>query len=252
MMPETSFVGKHRISLPETSSTNNYAAELLKEDPPEGTLIQTFNQTKGRGQQGNIWVSPPGKNLTFSLIFYPEFLDIKEVFSLSKVISVALCQMLETYLPWENIQIKLPNDILINQKKTAGILIENQLEGSSIKASIIGIGLNVNQTKFPAEIEHRSTSMEKAGRREFDLEKVLMDALSSVENAYLKLKDGDSHYINRMYYQYLYGYQEDIKVIIQGKSEIVSIAGVEKSGKLIIRMNDSLHYLGFKELTFVL
>ena len=86
-MPETSFVGKHRINLPETSSTNNYATELLGQNPPEGTLIQAFNQTSGRGQQGNSWQSSPGKNLTFSIIFYPTFLKLSSIFSFQKIFS---------------------------------------------------------------------------------------------------------------------------------------------------------------------
>jgi BirA family biotin operon repressor/biotin-[acetyl-CoA-carboxylase] ligase len=251
-MPETSFVGKYRINLTKISSTNNYAMELLKENPPEGAMVQTFSQTSGRGQQGNTWVAAPGMNLTISLIFYPEFVRIEEIFVLSKMISVALCQTLKRFLPGEQVQIKWPNDILINQKKAVGILIENQLEGQKVKSSITGIGLNINQTHFPDEISDRVTSMKKVVGRNFDLEEVLQEMLYQIENVYVKVRDGMPRFIDRRYYQHLYGYQEDIEVMIGSERKVVSVAGVEKSGRLILKIDEGLHYFGFKELTFIL
>jgi BirA family biotin operon repressor/biotin-[acetyl-CoA-carboxylase] ligase len=117
-------------------------------DLSEGFVIYTDYQTAGRGQQGNSWKSENRKNLLFSLLLYPKHIPIREQFLISQAVSIGIKQVLDKYV--ENISIKWPNDIFWNNRKIAGILIENSLQGSFIKNSIVGIGLNVNQTDFDA------------------------------------------------------------------------------------------------------
>ena len=137
----------HHIHLPETESTNLYAKAT---DPKDDlTLITTDHQTAGRGQRGNTWESEVGKNLLFSLIIRPSSIPAAQQFVISELISVAICDILNTYTP--DIRIKWPNDIYHKDQKLCGILIEHDLEGMYLSRSIIGVGLNVNQAHFVSD-----------------------------------------------------------------------------------------------------
>lgn len=251
-MPETIFTGKNRMDLPETPSTNSYAYQLLASLPPEGTLITTINQTQGKGQKGNVWTTRPGQNLTFSVIFYPLFLPPEKVFMLSKIASLAVRDTVSHFLPMEDVWIKWPNDILLNRKKVAGILIENQLEGMGIRSSIIGIGLNVNQLIFPEEIESRAVSMRKYYPDDLDLEKILQQLLFHLESWYIALRNGSAEKVNRAYFSHLYGYQEPVEMKIQNRNIKAPIAGLSPGGKLAVQLGDKLQYFDFKEIEFVI
>ena len=132
------------IHLPETTSTNTYARQLDLGD--EILLITTDHQTAGRGQRGNTWESASKKNLLFSLAFAPHNLPASQQFVLCEYISVVLCEVLSLYT--DDIRIKWPNDIYYRDHKLCGILIEHDLEGTHLSRTIIGVGLNVNQSQF--------------------------------------------------------------------------------------------------------
>lgn len=251
-MLKTLFTGHHWIRLQDTSSTNSYALDLLAQNPLEGTLITAEYQEKGRGQKGNVWTAPPETNLLLSLIYFPRFLSLSNLFSLSKVVSLGVQAAIKDFLPEANVQIKWPNDILINQRKVAGILIENQLEGSTLKASVIGIGLNVNQQNFPPELENVATSMRRFSDAMLNREDVLQRILEKVESSYLSLKNGKQAQIDRDYYDHLYGYQESIRLKDETGSFESMIVGVDMQGKLAVQRGQKLHYYDFKEVSFLL
>jgi len=250
-MPETLFTGKHSIRLEEIPSTNTYAQEMLGEKPPEGTLVLAYKQSAGRGQKGNAWLAEPGVNLTFSLIYYPKFLLATEIFMLSKITSIALRDTLLHYLPMQEVDIKWPNDILLNEKKVAGILIENQLEGSRVGSSIIGVGLNVNQRHFPDALKHKATSLYQVRKEKFDTEAILKTFLSHIEARYLELKNKGNANIDTMYIRYLFGYQEELVFEKEGKSFVGMIVGVDKTGRLALAEGNQLNYYDFKEISFL-
>lgn len=138
----------HIIKVLATDSTNLFLRELYRETPEMGNcVVVTENQTRGKGQMGASWVSEPGKNLTFSLLLTRLKLDLQEQFKLSAIVALAVKEALVNQ-GIENIAIKWPNDILADNHKVCGILIENILQAGRIEDSIIGIGLNVNQTNF--------------------------------------------------------------------------------------------------------
>ena len=137
----------HRIHLAETSSTNTYARQLAQQESI--LLVSTDHQTAGRGQRGNSWEAEPGANLLFSLAITPHDIPASQQFIISELVSVALCEVLSNYA--DNIRIKWPNDIYHRDHKLCGILIEHDIEGSTIARSIIGVGLNVNQAHFASD-----------------------------------------------------------------------------------------------------
>ncbi|MFI5140988.1 MAG: biotin--[acetyl-CoA-carboxylase] ligase [Bacteroidia bacterium] len=137
---DTLFIGQHILELDAAESTNTYATNLIKEiQVAEGTIVFTHNQTKGRGQVGNTWQAETGKNLTFSMVLHPNFLAVEKQFYLSKITSLAVFGMLTEFLNTSlyDIKIKWPNDILVNDKKIAGILIENILRGNFLQSSVM-------------------------------------------------------------------------------------------------------------------
>jgi BirA family biotin operon repressor/biotin-[acetyl-CoA-carboxylase] ligase len=248
----TLFIGQNFIELPAVESTNTFAAELLKTGPAEGTVVLTREQTAGRGQQGNSWYSQPGKNLTFSLILYPRGVPARDIFFLNKLFSVALHATLQSFLPQQKVEIKWPNDLLINNKKVAGMLVENQLSGMRLHTSIAGIGLNVNQENFPEETYGTATSMAREAGRTFDLRELLEDLLHQIEVRILAMRSGRRDAIERDYLNHLYGYQQNVRFQIQGQEEERYLAGVDQHGRLALQNGRKLEYYNIKEVKFCL
>ena len=140
------------IALDETDSTNRYISQLcneLQESVAELTTVTAEFQTAGKGQRGNTWEAERGKNLLFSFVLYPTFLEARRQFILSQIVSLSIKEELDRWS--DEITIKWPNDIYWRDKKICGILIENDLSGHFIGRSISGIGININQNEFHSD-----------------------------------------------------------------------------------------------------
>ena len=140
-----------RIRLEEVDSTNRYAKTLSESD--EWQLVTAEFQTAGRGAGTNSWESERGENLLFSLVVRPKSLEASRAFALSEALSLAISDALSSYV--EGVSIKWPNDIYCGQRKMTGILIENELAGTLVRRSILGVGLNVNQKRFVSDAPKR-------------------------------------------------------------------------------------------------
>lgn len=253
---ETLFIGKSLLFLHEVESTNTYAMNLLRNvNPLEGTVVYTDHQTKGKGQRGAVWMSKLGQNLTLSVILKPGFLSRNDTFYLSKISALAVYDVLTDIFTTSqyDIKIKWPNDILINHKKVAGILIENSFATNALQYSVIGIGINVNQEQFD-EFERIATSLHLIAGKTFDKMEVMKQVCGKLEKWYLKLKEGKTDLIDKKYTEVLFGMNqildfEDIdSTRFQG-----TINGVSKDGKLVLTLSDSSQKLyEIKELKFVL
>ena len=145
----------------------------------DGVVVVTDYQTAGRGCGTNTWESERGKNLLFSLLIHPSDISANEQFRITEAVSVALCQTLQAYIN-NRVEIKWPNDIYVGDKKICGILIENRLQGNTIKESIIGIGLNVNQTVFKSDAPNPVSIRQLTGK-ETDLEELLQAFLHAFD-----------------------------------------------------------------------
>jgi BirA family biotin operon repressor/biotin-[acetyl-CoA-carboxylase] ligase len=133
--------------LKEVDSTNLFLQLLVeKEDLPSGSIVLADCQTSGRGQQGNRWVSEAGMNLTCSILLKPERLPANRFFSISEAVSLGVRNTLAHFI--DSVTVKWPNDIYYKDAKISGILIENTLADGFISKSIIGTGININQTHF--------------------------------------------------------------------------------------------------------
>lgn len=250
----TLFTGRHIIELDEIPSTNTYAIDLLKQGGlTEGSLIRAFHQSGGRGQYGNSWHSEKGKNLTFSLVMHPVFLVADKQFYLSKITSLAVLGMLTEILPSSqyDIQIKWPNDILVNGSKLAGILIENLVSGNGhLQNSVIGLGINVNQVDF-APFKRQAVSLSGLLKKEMDLDQVLARFCKHFEALYLSLKQGRWEAINKQYLLNLYGYGQAANYQAKGKDFEGKISDVEENGFLVVASEGTLRRFNFKEIEFL-
>ncbi|HXU26943.1 MAG TPA: biotin--[acetyl-CoA-carboxylase] ligase [Bacteroidia bacterium] len=251
---DTLFIGQHILELDETESTNTYATNLIKEiQVAEGAIVLTHKQTKGRGQVGNTWQAESGKNLTFSLILHPTFLAVDKQFYLSKITSLAVFGMLTDFLNTSlyDIKVKWPNDILVNDRKIAGILIENILRGNFLQSSVIGVGININQRSF-SNVEKQATSLGILLQKDFDLKEMLHVFCKHFEALYLSLKHNNFDKISETYFKQLYKFNE--WAIYQAKEQTfkAKITKVEESGLLVLttEQNDLLKF-NFKEVQLI-
>ncbi|MFT6026011.1 MAG: BirA family biotin operon repressor/biotin-[acetyl-CoA-carboxylase] ligase [Bacteroidia bacterium] len=236
-MSSNLFVGQHVVRLVEIDSTNNYARELVRDKMPiEGTVVVTTSQTHGRGQRSNSWVSEPGLNLTCSYILKPAFLSAVNQFALSATVALSVYETILVFVQHQEVKIKWPNDILVGGKKIAGILIENTLRKANLDASIIGIGINVNQDDFETELN--ATSLKTLIKSDLDLEQVLATLSEKLEKNYLKLRCGKDAELLDSLNQSLFGRGDEIELEINGNLELVQIVGTAKNGELELRHSD--------------
>jgi len=184
-------------------STNNYAMQLIDDGMAQhGNVVWAKHQTSGKGQRGKTWQDNSG-NLKFSLIVQPE-IQPEHIFQLSMTVAVTIIQYLKTILPEScQVNIKWPNDIYINDKKTAGILIENTFRGSKWNFAVIGIGLNVNQTDFPEDLIN-AISLKKVAERNFELLEIIQDLRTGILNGLLSEPSKKKDEILKAYNDNLY------------------------------------------------
>jgi BirA family biotin operon repressor/biotin-[acetyl-CoA-carboxylase] ligase len=248
ILANTAFLGKDIVNLTECHSTNDTALSLFRSNmAKEGTIVVADRQTKGKGQRGNKWYSEPGKNLTFSMVLTPLFLDATEQFGLNMAISVGIHDAISEYL--QDIKIKWPNDFMhVDRGKLGGLLIENAVSNNGVEMSIAGLGLNVNQTEFPFP---NAVSMAILAGAELDKQEIFRSLVTHIEKWYLKLKRGQIKEIRAYYIAHLYRYDEwawyhDSDLFL-GK-----ITGIDNTGNLeVMKQNETRHSYAFKEIRFV-
>lgn len=243
----TLFTGQSLVYMPECHSTNAEALKLLQNNPQvtEGTVVITDNQTAGRGQRGNTWESDAGKNLTLSIILKPAFLSAKDQFRLNMAVSLGLFDYLTSQL--SDVKIKWPNDMMIGNQKTCGMLIENQISGQQIQHSIVGIGLNVNQERFSLPTP---TSMFIKKGHAFDLNDALAELLQWIEGRYLQLRAGidlKDEYVNA-----LYGRGERRSFRSGEEAFEGMITGIDPVGLLEVEVDTGKRYFDLKQIQMVL
>ncbi len=245
----TSFIGQNLINLPSCQSTNQYAMDLKESDHhPEGTTVLTFHQTAGRGQRGNRWEANPYENITLSVILQPHFLPIEEQFALNKVVSVAVYDFLRPYLG-KSLRIKWPNDILNQEKKLGGILIENVIRGQSLEKSVVGIGININQEHFAYP---QASSLKSFTNRDYNLYSLIPELLSRVEENYILLKQGKKEQLDQAYLERLFRYQQKgLYRNRDGQFFEATLKGVAPDGRLMLEEAEGVKYYGFKEVVFI-
>ena len=242
---------------PITASTNDDARD---EKYREGDVVWADFQTAGRGQRGHEWHSRKGENLTFSVVLEPTFVAVAEQFSVSEVVALSLVDMLAEY--GIEAKIKWTNDIYVVDKKLVGILIEHSLAATTLRRTIVGVGINVNQTEFDASLPN-PVSMAQLLGKELNAEEVLRCFLKHLQENYeelRKIKNSQLSTLNSQlalhnrYNALLYRKNEyHTYALPSGEKFRAKILGTAPNGALRLEneQGESKDYL-FKEIEFVI
>lgn len=242
---------KNIIVLQDVDSTNNYANRLIQTNKAEeGTVVLAHFQKAGRGLSENYWESEPNKNLLASIILFPEFLPAANQFYMSKITGLGLLYFLKGLA--SNVSIKWPNDIYIENKKVAGILIENAVMGDYLTSSVLGIGININQQNFVSNAPN-PVSLKQLTNKDYDIMQLVYSLIEQVDYWYKKLKNLTLKEIDEQYFNNLYK-KNEWTLFKQDDVEFeAKITGIGEYGQLILtHKNDRKQSFMFKEIEYVL
>ena len=229
--------GSTLIYFPELDSTNRFAAYLVsKTRPRPGTVILTDFQHEGRGQNGRSWYGSKGKNLYFTLILRPS-LEARHAYIINAAFALAIRRSVEACLGPDPLtcSIKWPNDVLCDGKKIAGILIQNVIQGKNVRYMLAGVGLNVNETRFPNDLPN-ATSLSIESGKELHLRQVLEEALYHIEVNFANLEASGPLHILDQYNAHLFGRNSHVAFTTNGVTSPRqgTIQGIDSEGKLLI------------------
>lgn len=227
------FIGAKLIHIPEVDSTNRFAMEQVRNNPPpEGTVIRADFQTAGRGQQGKHWISERGANINISIVLYPKLLTAADQFLLNMAVALAVCEAASA-LCGKPCLLKWPNDVYFAERKLAGILVENSWAGSRWQAAIAGIGLNVNQKEFAG---FQATSLHNIRGDVLSQEDCLRMLFQNLEARYLMLRGPRKEQILEDYNRNLMHINAVVKLELQDDSILsATVLGVSRRGGLLTR-----------------
>ena len=230
------------------------SSELLRHigDYDNLSVVAAVNQTAGRGQRGNRWISAPGDNLTFSLLLRPEALPAREVMALTCYATLVVRDALRA----EGVPavIKWPNDIYVGKRKICGMLVENGLEGADIAWSVIGIGINLNQTVFPGGVQN-PTSLKRLTEKTYDPSAFLENLCHGLESRLPELETEERRNALRDAYErdlFQKGLQARYRDLATGSEFMGTILGITPEGLLRIEAEGRERTFGFKEVGYIL
>lgn len=238
----------HIIKVNAIQSTNTFARDYVKSnDVISPVCIVAGEQTSGRGQRGATWVSNPGENLTFSVVYPRPNIAVNQQYSLSAGIGLAIADALKQF-ELKNLKLKWPNDIMAANFKIGGILIENILTNGRISACIIGVGVNVNQIEFPNL--PKAASLKSITGKSFDTEMILNELLVSIESSLRKMSSETSSEIISRYEEQLFRRNMVSTFELADGSLLTGIiTGVTSTGLLKVSVEDEvLRTFDLKEL----
>jgi len=218
--------------LASTESTNDDALAAAKAGAPHGALFGAETQTAGRGRRGNAWFSAPAEGLWFSLLLRPRFgPELSPFLPLCAGLAVrAACASLIA----QPLGVKWPNDLLAGRRKLAGILVESQLQGSSLASAVIGVGVNVAQREFPEPVAALATSLALLGAEALRRERLLAGILHELEARLRLLEAGNTDAITQELaaHDALAGH----RIRIDAQQGVAR--GIDAAGRLLLELAD--------------
>ena len=238
------------IKKTEVSSTNSLASSMINSgEIVDTTVMYTSFQSRGKGLGENAWISQENKNLLFSLVVFPD-MNIEYHFNLNMIISLAICDYLN--LKGVLAKIKWPNDIYVKNDKIAGILVENNLYGDIIQSSIVGVGLNLNQTEFPTELSN-PVSVKSVLGKDFIIENEIREISQIIFNKIQDYKTCKFETIKSEYLEKLFRFSEFFQFKANDQLFEGKIVDIKKDGFIVIcdsQRNEKEYY--FKEVEYII
>lgn len=235
-------------------STNELLTKSVRENAskevtvPNVFALYTDFQTAGKGMGTNTWFSDKDKNLLVSF-YFKTTLPAAQQFLFNAYFAVTTRNMLARYIP--NVQIKWPNDIYVNGKKIAGILIEHGVKGGYLYQTIAGIGININQDVFPENIPHPTSVFIETGRQ-LSVESFLKEYQDLLIDQFEGLSLSNSEILYNQYLEHLYLRNVLSCFQIHGQTVQATIQGIDSYGQLCLIDEQQKEYVcGFKEIVFL-
>lgn len=243
----TDFVGRNFIYTEEVNSTNSFLLDS-EEFTNDGSVFLAEYQTNGKGRKSRVWFSNAGQNLLFSILINRE-LNEKKINYLNLGASLAVAQSLESLFQFDT-SLKWPNDVLVNNKKIAGILIENVIVGNNIEKVVIGIGLNVNQPIFQGTIDFpvQPTSVRIEFKKEVSRERLLSEILNNFEEV-IKLVEENPKKVITQWKERCKMIGENIKLSDDTKQIYGKFVDVDENGYMLLKIGDKLETIHFGEVS---
>ncbi|KGN85027.1 biotin--[acetyl-CoA-carboxylase] ligase [Porphyromonas sp. COT-290 OH860] len=243
------------LFLDEAASTNSYLMEMLQQDRnlPQLFAVVARNQTHGRGQRGNSWYTSANKNLTFSFLIRNGYIAPQDQYAVSELVAYGLLKTIARYLDEDQaykLKIKWPNDIYYEDKKIAGILIEHSITGEHIDYSVAGIGLNLNEESFPADIPN-PISLKQITGESYDPDEVLRRLMKRYGFMIEEFLLGNYAEVHREYMRRLYR-RRGLHPFTDAQGHfLASIKDVLPTGQIVLQREDGAESTyAFKEIQF--
>lgn len=249
LTPVNHSLGIPFVELQSIDSTNNYAlAQIHANLAQPGACYFAHEQTAGKGQRGRSWVSEKGSNILLSIVLNPLFLQPSQQFLLSACIAVAVHRFFSHYVN-ADLKIKWPNDLYWKDRKLGGILIENVLgksnaekspsphresKGPNWKWSVVGIGINVNQSRFPSELNN-PVSLAQITGKEYNCVQLAKELCGVIDDSYQRLVQEDHNSNLKLYNQFLYKRNEIVNFKKGNRSFQATVKSVNENGQLVIQ-----------------
>ncbi len=227
----TKFIGKKIYYFDKVSSTMDVAMQLGMKNTPEGTLVLSESQAKGRGRLGRHWSSPKYKGIYMSLILKPKILP-NATPVLTLLSAVSLCEAIKKITDLDT-QIKWPNDILTHHKKLGGILTELKAEMDLTSFVVIGIGINVNNDK--ETLPEGATSLKEQKKENISRIELLQQILQSIEKNYLLFQQKGAGAILGKWREYSITLGRRVRVVCQKEHLEGEAVDIDIDGGLLIR-----------------
>ena len=236
--PNTLFIGQEAYFLDQTTSTNDWMWQFIKSrTPAEGAMVFANYQAQGKGRIARVWNSNKGENILCSFFLKPAFITIQQHASLNFSIALAVADTFSAFLN-DPIALKWPNDIICDNKKLAGILIENTIKGDKIENVVVGIGMNINQKHFEQEPLAASVFMLKG--QFTPLEVVLSKLAQNLEKQYLRLRTANHQTILDEYNRRLYGKNTSVTIKTDNNLSEGILKEVKANGEIEIVTSEGL------------
>ena len=246
---KTKSFGSKIYTFRKIDSTNNCAKAVANVGALEGVVVVAEEQTAGRGRLGRTWQANAGENLTFSILLRPK-VSLDSLNLLPLYVAVAMSQAIEKTTNLR-VECKWPNDLLINKKKVAGILIEGSVQQNIVDYVVIGVGVNVNQTQFSDDLLHKATSLRLESNQEIDRLTLFREILTSLENFYTQTERTGFHSVIPSWLERTTMINKPIAVSQHGNVLTGVVKGLSKDGGLILKTNNSEQILFAGDVTIL-
>lgn len=251
--PNHRIIGRLTVSFDQLDSTNDLATRwIAKSKPIDGTVITAQYQQQGRGQIGREWFGSPGQNLAYTAIMYPEHITAEMALHCLMALSVSVLRAVQEVFRLDHLSLKWPNDLYWRDKKLGGMLIQSSLSGRNVQHLIFGVGINVNEREFPAQLQNPVSLLQILGRQS-DPGTLILTLNEQLDQAYQWIRNGAWQKIMEEYHAVLFGKGQRRSFVDLRTGETFSgeVSGVDESGRLCVDTDAGSKYFNMRELKWL-